>query len=94
MDKVLQKLKKVLKEEFPSAKLEIKRDWYPARIGGSIIWRGFNGKDDVERVHRVWRAIRRSMTEAEQKELGFFFTFNPVEHKVHLRELALSEKIG
>ncbi len=94
MDKVLQKLKKVLKEEFPSAKLELERNGPSAKIGGLIIWRGFSGKDDVERVERVWRTIRRSMTQAEQEQLTFFFALNPIEQKVRLRELELDKILG
>jgi len=94
MDKVLQKLKRVLKAEFPSAKLEIRRDWYPSKIGGLIIWRGFNGKDDVERQERVWNAIHRAMTAAEQEHLASFFALNLVEQKVRLRELELDKILG
>jgi hypothetical protein len=94
MDKVLQKLKKALKEEFPSAKLELERNGPSAKIGGSIIWRGFSGKDDTGRVERVWRTIRRSMTQAEQEQLTFFFPLSPVEQKVRLRELELDKILG
>ena len=49
---------------------------------------------DLERVERVWRTIRRSMTQAEQEQLTFFFALNPIEQKVRLRELELDKILG
>jgi hypothetical protein len=94
MDKVLQKLKKVLKEEFPSATLDLKRDWDRSRIGGFIIWRGFNGKEFGERHERVWKVIRQHMSNEEQEELATFWTLNPIEQKVRLESLELDRKLG
>ena len=94
MDKTLQKLKKVLKQEFPSATFDLKRDWHPSRIGGFIIWRGFNGKEFADRQERVWKVIRQHMSKDEQEELATFWTLNPIEQRVRLESLELDRKLG
>ncbi len=73
------KLKKTLAERFRGAEVEI--DTYPEsdRIGATVIWKGFVGKDQIDRQRLVRKAVEKAFTEVQTRKIGLVITFTPDE---------------
>ena len=73
------KLKKILAERFKGSEVEI--DTYPEsdRIGATVVWKGFVGKDQIDRQRLARRAVEKAFPEAQTRKIGLIITFTPDE---------------
>jgi hypothetical protein len=87
MDKLLNKVKRVLKREFPGARLSLDAG---ATVGGEVIWDGFNRMPTRERVDLVFRVLKESLPPEAHGRIGGFLTFTPKEDAIMREEAARS----
>ncbi len=73
------KLKKILADRFKGAEVEI--DIYPEsdRIGATVVWKGFVGKDQIDRQRLARKAIEKALNESDARKIGLVITFTPDE---------------
>jgi hypothetical protein len=78
MEDFIQKLTKLLDDSFLGAEFE----WEPAserRVGGLMIWNGFDGLDQSVRQRSVWKVIRDKLAADEQLRISAILTLTPEE---------------
>src|SRR4051812_45177176 len=73
------KFRKLLLTQFKGAELEI--DSYPEsdRAGATIVWKGFEGKNEIERQRLVRTAIEKGLGPQQAKRISIVLTFTPAE---------------
>lgn len=70
---------RILAEQFPGAKVTIERAKPAEKIGGIIVWKGFDGLDQVDRQSRLWSALRSQLSSDEQRKITAILTMAPAE---------------
>ena len=83
MESFLDKLKNLLRSEFPGSREDL--EWYPPRnrkVGGALIWDGFQGLEPLDRQRRVWTVLREHLSRDDQLRITAVFTFTPAEWSV------------
>ena len=77
---VIEKIAGLLRASFPGL-VVVELDCPPGgrRITGVVTWEGFRDLSQLERQNRLWEALRKSLTEAEQRAIGMLLTFTPEE---------------
>jgi hypothetical protein len=73
------KLSKLLGRHFPSAKISLDQAKPAEKIGGMIIWDGFEGMDQVDRQNRLWKALRANLSPEEQLMITAILTMSATE---------------
>jgi acid stress-induced BolA-like protein IbaG/YrbA len=69
-----------LKEAFPGAEVtDFGRPARGRRIGGLLVWDGFDGLSQLERQNRVWAALRERLDVPALQEISLIMTFTPRE---------------
>ena len=76
-----QLIKQTLEKELPGAKAEISRDPDSEKVGGRVIWAGFQGGTARQRQERIFRPLRRQITPAQAREISFIFSYTPYEYE-------------
>jgi len=73
------KLKRVLKSSFEGAEVTI--DILPEsdRIGATVVWRGFSGKDHLRRFQITRKAIEAGLGPQQVNSIGLIIAFTPRE---------------
>ena len=71
-------LKQALRSKFPGAKVALSRVARGERVGGSIIWDGFDGQAQIDRQTRLREAIS-SLPPEQQRQVTFILTLTPHE---------------
>jgi hypothetical protein len=79
MSKFVDKVVRILENEFPGALVELKRGASSRRIGGFLTWSGFDGKDHVSRQEILQDALERALTREERSKMTMIFTATPEE---------------
>jgi len=76
---LINKLRKTLSERFRGAEVEI--DSYPEadRVGATVVWKGFVGKDQIDRQRLVRKAVEKAFSDAQMRKVGLIITFTPDE---------------
>jgi acid stress-induced BolA-like protein IbaG/YrbA len=69
----------MLLTRFKGAEVEI--DNYPEsdRTGATVIWKGFEGKDEIERQRLVRKAIEKGLGPQQARKISLVLTFTPDE---------------
>jgi acid stress-induced BolA-like protein IbaG/YrbA len=69
----------MLLTRFKGAEVEI--DNYPEsdRTGATVIWKGFDGKDEIQRQRLVRKAIEKSLGPQQARKISLVLTFTPDE---------------
>ena len=83
MESFLDKLRDTLRSQFPGSREDLER--YPPRnrkVGGALIWDGFQDLEPLERQKRVWAALRERLSREDQLRITAIFTFTPAEWSV------------
>lgn len=75
-----QLIKQILEKDLPEAKIEISRDPDSEKVGGRVIWEGFQGYNARQRQDRVFRLLRRQITMTQAKDISYIFTYTPNEY--------------
>ncbi|MBM3957740.1 MAG: hypothetical protein FJ313_06770 [Gemmatimonadetes bacterium] len=79
----VRKLRKMLVDGFPGAEVrDLGRPPEGSRIGGVLLWKRFEGLDQIDRQQAVWRLLRARLTPEEQQEIGLIMTLTPHEFEM------------
>ena len=78
MEEISEEVRSLLALHLRGASIELE-DVYGIRLGGSIIWEGFNELSQSERQRRIWDIYRTHLPLEHQMRLATFLTFTPNE---------------
>jgi acid stress-induced BolA-like protein IbaG/YrbA len=79
MESLNLKLRRVISESFPDAKVKIDRSKPADKFGGLVVWKGFEGADQVARQERLWKILRDQLSRDEQLKITAILTMTPAE---------------
>ena len=76
-----EQIKTLLEGELPGASAQVERDEETGKIGGHIIWDGFEGYNSLKRQNRIFGLLRRNLNASQlQANLSYIFTYTPAEY--------------
>ncbi len=79
MEKFLRKLIKTLKQEFPGADTDIEITVPGQKVGGFVIWDGFEDMDSVDRHELMWERLEQRLTKDECRSVNALFAMTTSE---------------
>jgi acid stress-induced BolA-like protein IbaG/YrbA len=82
MEPLIDQLKIFLGRSLPGAEVALEDDRPPEKIGGLLVWSGFEGRDQLERQRMVRQLIRDNFTADEQARVSFIVTLTPEENEI------------
>ena len=82
MERFIQRLTALLKQNFPGAEIELERARPAPRVGGFLIWDGFERMDQTKRQTHVWQVLRESLSAEDQGRITAILTVTPAEISV------------
>ena len=74
-----QKLKRALASKFRGADVKLTQVNRGKRIGGTLIWQGFEGEAQIDRQVELRRVIDEALPPDEQLQVSFILTVTPDE---------------
>lgn len=77
-----EKVEASLKARFAGASVELDPPVPGERIGGFLIWDGFDGVEQIERQRQVWKELRDKLDASEQQDVSAILTLTPDEVSV------------
>jgi len=80
MEKIMERVQKVLRKEFSSKELLLQYAG-GGRVGGWIISKSFDGLTAEERQQRIGELFDTFLTEKDRRHIVGFLTFTPLEKK-------------
>jgi acid stress-induced BolA-like protein IbaG/YrbA len=82
MEELINQLRNLLEAEFPEAKVELERASPAEKVGGLLIWSGFDGMEQIERQQRLADVIRSKLSRDDQIRITAILTVTPDERSV------------
>jgi hypothetical protein len=73
------KLKRALASRFHGAEVKLTRTGGGTRVGGTLVWNGFQDMAQIDRQVELRRAIDDALSEGEQLQVSFILTVTPAE---------------
>ncbi len=73
------KLRQLLQENLKGADARIDPPSPTGRIGGTVIWDGFEGMDQLDRQNSIWKIIDDNMDQEERRGILLLLTLTPQE---------------
>ena len=74
-----QKLTAVLSKNFPDASIKVEQAGSNKKLGGMVVWNGFDGIDQVDRQRELWSVLKKTLSPEEQLKISAILTMAPVE---------------
>lgn len=88
MDDLVSHLENALHHRFPgsSPALSLIESGSPiySRVGGFLVWDGFDGVSQRERQRQIWDLLRSDFTTEQQVRVSAILTLTPLEEQVML----------
>jgi hypothetical protein len=81
MEPILDKVRGVLSAEFSGADVRLEPVQGNGRVWGFLIWPGWEGLDQIDRVGRVWDVLRSRLTPDEVRQVSAILTMTPDEYR-------------
>ncbi|MFB3894146.1 MAG: hypothetical protein ACE15C_19250 [Phycisphaerae bacterium] len=76
------KVRKILKDNLPGINIDdLGPGGLSGKIGGVLVWKQFEGLDQVDRQEKVWNLLRQHLSMDEQSRLSLMITLTPDELK-------------
>jgi len=73
-----EKVRMLLNEEYPGCEVELEPR--PENgVGGSLVWKGFENLEQVDRQVAVRDLLRKKLATDEERRVSFIFAFTPDE---------------
>jgi len=79
MEEIIEKLTRIFSERFPGSVAELEQSAFAERVGGSLIWSGFDAVEQIDRQRQVNRAVSEGLAPEEQGQVTAILTFTPDE---------------
>ena len=78
-----QQILDVLAQEFPGSEVYIQFNPDTDRVGGRVVWEGFQGKRSITRQARIFNPLRKALSpEVVHRNVSFIFTYTPDEYRL------------
>ncbi len=78
---LLEQVKILLEERFPSATVDLWQDAYSGKISGHLVWGGFDGEEQLDRQQQVYSWLHQNLGPRTQS-LSAILTYSTQEHQV------------
>ena len=79
MATLMERLQHVLTEHFPGSIAELEQANPSEKIGGYLIWDGFEDLEQLDRQRRLGQVVRSGLPREDQLRVTTIFTFTPTE---------------
>jgi acid stress-induced BolA-like protein IbaG/YrbA len=79
MDKLLRKVKRILREAFPGMAVEVEETVPGYKVGGFFVWEGFHGMDQLARQRSLRAVLAEKLTVDERRSVNVILTMTPDE---------------
>jgi hypothetical protein len=73
------KLTQALAQRFTGADIKLRQSRPGRRVGGTLVWDGFEGEPQIDRQTQLRRAIDAALPAEEQVQVSFILTLTPDE---------------
>ena len=83
-DSFISKLRPFFDDVFPGVDVHLE-SLVPGRIGGYLIWEGFDGVHFRERQKRIWKVLRQHLSVNEQERITAILALTPNENNTFQR---------
>jgi len=90
MAQLIDKLQTVLRADFPGASAELEIVPPAKKIGGFLIWAGFEGIEQIDRQRQLARVLRKRLSSEDASRVTTILTLTPAESAV-MKESASAE---
>lgn len=82
MEPLIEKITRLLEGNFVGSTIELEPAVPSVKIGGSLVWAGFEGHEQIERQQQMWRILRNNLSKEELSQITAILTFTPDEMSV------------
>lgn len=82
MEELINRLNSLLLAEFPDAEVVLEQASPAEKVGGFLIWSGFDGMEQIDRQQRLSDVIRSKLPREDQLRITAIFTVTPDERSV------------
>lgn len=79
MDPLVEKLKQLFESQFSGATADLEVVKPLKKVGGFLVWEGFEGIEQIDRQRQLRHAVRDGLTPEEQARLTTILTVTPAE---------------
>lgn len=79
MDDVAQRIHDALERAFPGAKIELEQASPSSKVGGTLIWDGFENMEQIDRQRRLAEVVRNGLSREDQLRVTAILTFTSAE---------------
>lgn len=79
MEKLTQTLRRAFAAAFPGCTPELKAIRPLSKVGGFLIWDGFEGREQIDRQRAVSRVVREALPTDQQSQVTTILTLTPDE---------------
>jgi hypothetical protein len=79
MDKLMKRVREVLRKEFPGCSPELEQVRPLKKVGGFLVWDGFEELEQLERQRRLSKALRKHLSPDELAGVTTILTMTPNE---------------
>lgn len=82
MEKLMEKLRGLLEAEFPGAEVELEPASPADKLGGFLVWKDFEGMEQIDRQQRLAEVIRSNLSREDQLRITAILTVTPDERSI------------
>ncbi len=82
MEELIDRLRNLLEAEFPGAEVELEAASPTDKLGGFLIWKGFEGMEQIDRQEKLANVIRSRLPHEDQLRISAILTITPDERSV------------
>jgi hypothetical protein len=77
MEKLIEKVDRLLRREFSGAKTEL--EMIGEKVHGFLFWEGFDGEDQLDRQRSLWKILHAKLGTDASRKISAIFTHTPQE---------------
>ena len=81
MEKLMEKLQRILKKNFQGATVELEKSG-SKKITGFLVWSRFKGMEQIKRQNRLWKVLEKELIQDELLRISTILTVTPEEKPV------------
>ncbi len=80
MEQLIQHLSEIFALDYPGSQMQLSQTPSTMKVGGFILWDGFEDKTQIERQRMVWQTLRERLPVQDQQRITAILTLTPLEH--------------
>jgi hypothetical protein len=74
-----EKVQELLIGNFDGSRAELELTPSADKIGGFLVWKGFEGEPHIDRQKQVWSVLRKHLQREDQRKITAILTVSPAE---------------